>query len=141
MPDQDPLIDTTVKEPPMNAAEHAERANEEVRALVHCLVAGPDQPVDVDDLDVLVDVAGPYATVGSINMLLNRLAEATAFLQRYIAGLDGHVEADDPNLDITVLLAQACAGLETAGAALSDAAHSLDDTHQAIARLRPTVHP
>ena len=125
----------------MDAAEHAERANEEVRALVHCLVDGPDQPVDVDDLDVLVDVAGPYATVGSLSMLLHRLAEATDRLQRHIAELGGHVEADDPTLDLTVLLAQACAGLESTGAALTDAARSIDDAHEAIARLRPTVHP
>ena len=86
----------------MDATEHAERANEEVRALVHCLVDGPDQPVDVDDLDVLVDVTGPCTTVGSLSMLLYRLAEAAALLQQYVAGLDGHVEADDLNFDITV---------------------------------------
>ena len=109
----------------MDAAEHAERANEAVRALVHRLVAGPDETVDVDDLDVLVDVAGPYATVGSLSMLLHRLTEAAGRLQQYVAGLDGHVEADDPTLDITVLLAQACAGLESAGAALNDAARNI----------------
>ena len=50
------------------AVEHAEHANEHVRQLVYALAAGPDPTVDIDDLDALVDVAGLYATVGSLSM-------------------------------------------------------------------------
>ena len=124
----------------MDAAARAERANEEVRALVHRLVGGPDRSIDIDRLDSTVDVAGPYAIAGSLSMLLYRLTEAAGPPVAVVAGLGGHVEADDPTLDITALLAQACAGLESAGAALNDAACNIDDTHQAIARMRPTVH-
>ena len=122
------------------AVEHAEHANEHVRQLVRALAAGPDSTVDIDDLDALVDVAGLYATVGSLSMLLHRLAAATDRLQQYVAGLDGHVEGDDPTLDITVLLARACAGLEATTATLHDAARHVDDSQQAVARIRPTIH-
>ena len=50
---------------------------------------GPSEIDELDELDVLVDVATPYATIGSIMELLWRLAEATDRLQRYIAGLEG----------------------------------------------------
>ena len=123
-----------------DAVEHAEHANEHVRQLVHALAAGPDSTVDIDDLDALVDVAGLYATVGSLSMLLNRLAAVTGPLHQHVAGLDGHVESDDSTLDITVVLADACAGLEATGALLHDAARHLDDSHQATARIRPTIH-
>ena len=123
-----------------DAVEHAEHANEHVRHLVRALAAGPDPTVDIDELDALVDLAGLYATVGSLSMLLHRLASATDRLQQYVAGLHGHVESDDPTLDITVLLARARAGLEATTATLHDAARHVDDSQQAVARIRPTIH-
>lgn len=121
-------------------AEHAEQASEHVRQLARALAVGPDPTVDIADLDALVDVASLYATIGSLSMLLYRLAAVTGPLHQHVAGLDGHVESDDATLDITVVLAGACAGLEAAGALLHDAARHLDDSHQATARIRPTIH-
>ncbi len=91
----------------MDSAEQAELAAGHVRRRLDCLIVDLTDSRDRSDI---ADVGrwwmstGLYATVGSVTVLLEGLVAVQDGLHAIVSSFDGHVSADDPALDISLLL-------------------------------------